>query len=876
MSVITERYNAKASELKWQKLFEEQKLFKTMDTENSKNYYVLEMFPYPSGRIHMGHVRNYTMGDVVARFKRACGFNVLHPMGWDAFGMPAENAAMQNNVQPKQWTYDNIAVMRKQLKSLGLSIDWGREFATCDEEYYGLQQDFFLKMYKNGLVKRKNAKVNWDPVDQTVLANEQVIDGRGWRSNALVEQKELTQWFFTISDFSEDLLEGLDNLEDWPEKVRIMQKNWIGKSTGLNIKWILAQESDQDLEYKSIEIYTTRPDTIFGASFIALAPEHDLVQKLSKTNAELAKFCIEISKGAVNTQSRETGEKFGYFTNLYCVHPFDKNLKIPIYVANFVLMEYGNGAIFGCPAHDQRDLDFANKYNLPVKPVILPSSQTQDSFTITDKAYIGDGTLINSSFLNGMDIYQATKEVTARLKKNIIDGEQQASEEIKYRLRDWGISRQRYWGCPIPIIYCKDCGAQPVPVEDLPVKLPENVEFSTPGNPLERNKEWQNVLCPKCGKSAKRETDTMDTFVDSSWYYARFASPDSVHGLNRDKCDDWLPVNQYIGGVEHAILHLLYARFFARALVKIGELNSSSMEPFKGLFTQGMVVHETYRTKEGFVSPYDVQISEKDGKREACLLSNGAKVEIGAIEKMSKSKKNIVDPDDIIAAYGADTARWFVLSDSPPERDVIWTEAGIESAHRFVQRFWRLFKIASPCLKSIKPAIYKYDNEFMEVSRVAHLALKNIKQDYEKLAFNRAIAKIYELVNFIEPYILRIYENSYNIEQKAAIREALDFLLVTCAPIIPHLAQECYAYFWPSDFLVNKAWPAYNAEILKKQNIVIPIQINGKRRDEIAVPTNITNEELEEKVLELDIIKRLNSKPRKIIIVQRRIVNVVV
>lgn len=876
MSVITERYNARASELKWQKIFEEQKLFETAVAGNSKNYYVLEMFPYPSGRIHMGHVRNYTMGDVVARFKRACGFNVLHPMGWDAFGMPAENAAMQNNVKPKQWTYDNIAVMRSQLKSLGLSIDWSREFATCDEKYYGLQQEFFLKMYKNGLVKRKNAKVNWDPVDQTVLANEQVIDGKGWRSNALVEQKELMQWFFTISDFSEDLLQALDNLEGWPEKVRIMQKNWIGKSTGLTIKWALPQEAPNSLEHKFIEIYTTRPDTIFGASFIALAPEHDFVLKLSKKDAGLAKFCAETCKGAADVQSRETGEKFGYFTNLYCVHPFDKNLKIPIYVANFVLMEYGNGAIFGCPAHDQRDLDFANKYNLPVKPVILPSSQTQDSFTITDKAYIGDGTLINSSFLNGMDIYQATKEVTARLKKNIIDGEQQASEQTKYRLRDWGISRQRYWGCPIPIIYCKDCGAQPVPVEDLPVKLPENVEFSTPGNPLERNKEWQNVLCPKCRKSAKRETDTMDTFVDSSWYYARFASPDSVHGLNRDKCDDWLPVNQYIGGVEHAILHLLYARFFARALVKIGELNSSSMEPFKGLFTQGMVVHETYRTKEGFVSPYDIEIKEKGGKREACLLSNGAKVEIGSIEKMSKSKKNIVDPDDIIASYGADTARWFVLSDSPPERDVIWTEAGVESAHRFIQRVWRLFKVASPYLKEIDPDIYKADDDFIEVSRTAHQALKNIKQDYEKLAFNRAIAKIYELVNFIEPYILSLNKNLYNKEQKSAIREALDFLLVVCAPIIPHLAQECYAYFYPLDFLVNKGWPEYNEEILKKQNIVLPVQINGKRRDEVIVPIDITNEELEEQILQLNIVKKNGLQPKKIIIIQRRIVNVVV
>lgn len=860
---MLERYNAKAIELKWQKIFAEKDLFKTrVASENQQNYYVLEMFPYPSGHIHMGHVRNYTMGDVIARFKRACGFNILHPMGWDAFGMPAENAAIQHNIQPKEWTYDNIAFMRKQLKSLGLSIDWSREFATCDESYYGLQQAFFIKMYEKGLVKRKKSKVNWDPVDQTVLANEQVIDGRGWRSGALVEQKELTQWFFTITDFAEDLLKGLDQLENWPEKVRIMQKNWIGKSQGLAIKWLLDSTQDQ-----FIEIYTTRPDTIFGASFIALAASHPLVQELRIRDAQLQQFCHDIAKTSVDTQTLETGEKLGYFTGLYCLHPFT-NKQIPVYVANFVLMEYGNGAIFGCPAHDQRDYDFAIKYGLPIIPVIEPIDAT------VKLPYTGDGMLINSDFLNAMSIEQAQSEVANKLTKNIMGNAPQAVKQTHYRLRDWGISRQRYWGCPIPMIYCEKCGVQPVPLQDLPVSLPQNVDLSIPGNPLERTENWYTTLCPKCGSKAKRETDTMDTFVDSSWYYARFASPFSKEALDKGACSNWLPVDQYIGGVEHAILHLLYARFFARALALIGELEIKDSEPFKGLFTQGMVMHETYKTPNGFVSPYDIKISENNGARKAYLLSTGEEISIGPIEKMSKSKKNIIDPDDIIASYGADTARWFVLSDSPPERDIIWSEIGVEAAHRFIQRLWRLFKTAYG-LKDIAPSSYKQNDEFIEFSRFNHRALSFIKNEYEKLAFNRVIAKIYEWVNFIEPYILKVKNNNYNQAQKAALRQSLEFLLSACGPILPHLAQECYSDFYPTEFLVNKIWPLHDEELLVQNTVTIPVQINGKKRDEITVAANISDEELKAQLLQLNTVTKLKAEPRKIIIVQRRIINLV-
>lgn len=883
-----ERYNPKVTEAKWQKAWQDSGVF-TVNTQSSaaqKTYYVLEMFPYPSGRIHMGHVRNYAMGDAVARFKLACGYQVLHPMGWDAFGMPAENAAMQNKIHPKEWTYKNIDIMRAQMKAIGLSIDWTREFATCDESYYGCQQQLFLDMYENDLVTRKSAKVNWDPVDQTVLANEQVINGRGWRSNAMVETKELTQWFFAITKFNEELLQGLEQLPHWPEKVKTMQKNWIGKSQGLSMKWQFSKASLKDVQALDslfdsfIEIYTTRPDTIFGASFIAISPEHALAKLLCQRDTQLQRFVKECAIGSTDQQSRDKGEKLGYFTALYCQHPFEEGLHIPIYVANFVLMDYGVGAIFGCPAHDQRDLDFARKYALAVKPVILPFAAEVASFAISDKAYTGDGTLINSDFLNNMQIKQASAEVVSRLVQNIILGEPQARATIQYRLRDWGISRQRYWGCPIPIIYCDACGVQPVPREDLPVKLPMDVSFDSPGNALERHPSWSKAECPTCGKMARRETDTMDTFVDSSWYYARFIAPQNVTAIDKLATEQWLPVGQYIGGVEHAILHLLYARFFARAMAHIGNLSTTVVEPFRGLFSQGMVLHETYKASSGFVSPEELDITESEGKRVAKLRSSGELVAIGSIEKMSKSKRNVVDSDDIIASYGADTARWFMLSDSPPERDVIWTDAGVEAAHRFIQRLWRIIKSGQILLRSIKPVTYTgADKSIIALVKAAHTALKAVKDDYEKLAFNRAVARIYELVNILEPQLAQALAmpDNYNDQAKAAFRQALDFLLVICAPIIPHIAQEGYSALGETGFLTMAAWPLHDDSILVVEDITLPIQINGKKRGEIQVAKLISDEELKAKILSLDWLQSLchGAAPKKIIIVKQRIVNVV-
>ncbi|HWG04294.1 MAG TPA: leucine--tRNA ligase, partial [Beijerinckiaceae bacterium] len=679
-----ERYNPREAEAKWQKIWEERAIFATRNDDPRPKYYVLEMFPYPSGRIHMGHVRNYAMGDVVARFMRARGKNVLHPMGWDAFGMPAENAAMQNKTHPATWTYANIATMRDQLKSMGLSLDWSREIATCDPAYYKHQQKMFLDFLSAGLVSRKKSKVNWDPVDHTVLANEQVIDGRGWRSGALVEQRDLTQWFFKISDYAEDLLEALDGLERWPEKVRLMQKNWIGKSEGLLIHFRLAPETAPSDETE-LEIYTTRPDTLFGAKFMAIAPDHPLARKAAAGDPALRAFIEECQHMGTSIAALETAEKRGYDTGIRAVHPFDPGWVLPVYVANFILMDYGTGAIFGCPAHDQRDLDFSNKYGLGNVPVVCPPDVDPATFTITDTAYDGDGLLIHSRFLDGMTSPQAKEEVARRLEKVTIGNQPQAARQVNYKLRDWGISRQRYWGCPIPVIHCEDCGTIPVPAKDLPVELPQDVSFDHPGNPLDRHPTWKHVACPHCGKPALRETDTMDTFVDSSWYFARFTDPWNATAPTTPKAvDHWLPVDQYIGGIEHAILHLLYARFFTRAMRKTHHANVS--EPFSGLFTQGMVVHETYRAASGeWLLPSDVRIDSNSDGRFATKIGGGEKVEIGPIEKMSKSKRNTVDPDDIIGTFGADTARWFMLSDSPPDRDVIWSEEGVQGAARFVQ-----------------------------------------------------------------------------------------------------------------------------------------------------------------------------------------------
>lgn len=869
--MATERYNPRATEQKWQSIWVEKEVFKTDNDDPREKYYVLEMFPYPSGRIHMGHVRNYAMGDVVARYKRARGFNVLHPMGWDAFGMPAENAAMQHKVHPKDWTYQNIASMKKQLKSMGLSLDWSREFATCDVEYYHRQQMLFLDMYEKGLVDRKTSKVNWDPVDHTVLANEQVIDGRGWRSGALVEQRELTQWFFKITKFSQELLDGLNGLDEWPEKVRVMQRNWIGKSEGALLRWKIAGGTQVD-GFNEIECFSTRPDTIFGASFIAIAADHPIARKLAEKNAKLKDFIDECHRKGTSTAEIETAEKKGFDTGLKVVHPFDDKWEIPVYVANFVLMEYGTGAVFGCPAHDQRDLDFANKYELPVRPVVLPEGADPDSFVVTEEAHTEDGIMINSSFLDGLKPKAAFEEVLKRLSGQMLNGRPQAERKVQFRLRDWGISRQRYWGCPIPIIHCDDCGDVPVPRADLPVKLPEDVTFDKPGNPLDRHPTWKFVKCPRCGKPARRETDTMDTFVDSSWYYARFTAPWENEPTNKEAIKKWLPVDQYIGGIEHAILHLLYSRFFMRAMKMTGHVNID--EPFKGLFTQGMVVHETYHNKDGWVAPADIRIEEKDGVRRATLLSDGSPVEIGSIEKMSKSKKNVVDPDDIISSYGADTARLFMLSDSPPERDVIWTEAGAEGAHRFVQRVWRLISSSAEILAHVKPQAGT-KGAALDISKAAHRTLAKVADDIEKLAFNRAVARLYELVNKLAPELQNLEQA--DDEMKAALRQALDFFIIMISPMTPHLAEECHAALGEKNLVAQMPWPHYDPALIVDNEITIPIQINGKKRGDLTIARNADQSTIEKAVLALDFVQSnlAGKKPKKIIVVPQRIVNVV-
>ncbi|UNE55599.1 leucine--tRNA ligase [Bartonella machadoae] len=875
-SHLGERYNPRAREQRWQAIWDEKKIFQTVQEDHREKYYVLEMFPYPSGRIHMGHVRNYAMGDVVARYKRAKGFNVLHPMGWDAFGMPAENAAMQNKVHPKAWTYQNIAVMRGQLKQLGLSVDWSREFATCDVDYYHRQQMLFLDLYQKGFVARKVAKVNWDPVDHTVLANEQVIDGRGWRSGALVEQRELTQWFFKISDFSEDLLAGLEKLEQWPEKVRTMQKNWIGKSQGLLIRWALKSTEPDDAvceAFNEVVCYSTRPDTLFGASFLALAVDHPLAKALAQKDKALEAFIEECRCGGTTTVALETAEKQGFRTSLLAVHPFDSTVHVPVYIANFVLMDYGTGVVFGCPAHDQRDFDFARKYDLPIKPVVLPKGVERDNFMIGETPYTGDGVMINSSFLDGLTPQQAFEEAAKRLEGQMLHGQPQGQKTVQFRLRDWGISRQRYWGCPIPMIHCPSCGVVPVPHADLPVVLPDDVAFDQPGNPLDRHKTWQSVACPTCGQQARRETDTMDTFVDSSWYYARFTAPFAQEPVDRKAATEWLPVQQYIGGIEHAILHLLYARFFMRVMKIMGYVTVD--EPFKGLFTQGMVVHETYRDDQGWVSPEEISIVEKDGKRQAYKLSDKSEVTIGLIEKMSKSKRNVVDPDDIIASYGADTVRWFVLSDSPPERDVIWTESGVEGAHRFVQRVWRCVAVSAPVLKDVTPCAGQ-QGAALELSKTAHRILCAVEDDLEKFAFNRAIARLYEFLNIMAPLL----NNVENIESdmKAALRQALGFFLALIAPIMPHLAEECHAALGEKSLISELAWPVYDPALIVEECYTLPVQINGKKRGEVQVAATANEAMIEEAVLNLDFVKAqlVEKSVKKMIIVPKRIVNVVV
>ncbi|HWC64332.1 MAG TPA: leucine--tRNA ligase [Rhizomicrobium sp.] len=853
------RYNAKESEKHWQKVWDERALFVTPAASDKPKCYVLEMFPYPSGRIHMGHTRNYTMGDVIARFRRAQGYNVLHPMGWDAFGLPAENAARDKGVSPRDWTYENIAAMRDQLKMMGLSIDWSREFATCDPAYYHQQQKLFLQFYKAGFVYRGEADVNWDPVDQTVLANEQVIDGRGWRSGAIVERRKLSQWFFKITDFSEELLEALDTLTRWPEKVRLMQKNWIGRSEGLRFQFQLSNG-------EKLDVFTTRPDTLFGASFVALSVEHPLAQQLALKDRKLAAFIAECRKTGTAEAEIEKAEKLGHDTGLTAVHPFDPDWKLKVMVANFVLMGYGSGAIFGCPAHDQRDLDFARKYGLPVTAVVIPSGADPGSFAVGKEAYTGPGRLANSRFLDGMTVEEAKAEVASRLEKAGI-----GERSVNYRLRDWLVSRQRPWGCPIPVVHCPTCGVMPVPEAALPVLLPEKINFSVKGNPLDADLEWKTSVCPSCGEAAVRDTDTLDTFADSSWYFARFTDPVSPTPVNKLAADYWLPVDQYIGGIEHAILHLLYARFFTRAMNRLGLV--SVAEPFAGLFTQGMVCHETYRDNEGnWISPDEVE--KRDGK--ALLRASGAEVAIGPSEKMSKSKKNVIAPEQIIDVYGADTIRWFMLSDTPPERDIEWTDAGAEGCWRFVQRIWRL--IEELVVAEKQPRGSEENEDSKSLKRATHKAIASVTDHLENLRFNSAVAQLYTLTNTIIASGVSSEIAKVDGAHRGVQRAAVEALVLLLAPMMPHLAEECWRALGHKELAAETSWPKYDPALLKTDSVTIAVQVNGKRRGEITVPFNADNEIVEQAALsEEGVIRALaGATPKKVIVVPNRIANVVI
>ena len=756
------RFDPAEADRRWQARWAEEDCFAADSDSGKPKTYVLEMFPYPSGRIHMGHVRNYTMGDVIARFRRMQGHEVLHPMGWDAFGMPAENAAMERGVHPAEWTSANIAAMREQLKRIGLAIDWSRELATCDPAYYGHEQALFLDLFDAGLVYRKESEVNWDPVDMTVLANEQVVEGRGWRSGAVVERRKLSQWFLKITDFADDLLDGLERLDQWPEKVRLMQENWIGKSRGLRFAFRLAEPVDG---IDKVEVFTTRPDTIFGASFLAVAADHPIAQAAAASDANAAAFIAECKSGGTSAAEIETAEKKGYATGIDVVHPLDPEWRLPVYIANFVLMDYGTGALFGVPGHDQRDFEFAKQYQLPIRRVVAASTAVA-SEPIGDEAENAPGVAVNSRFLDGLSTEQASAEIVRRAEEA---GWGQGT--VQYRLRDWGVSRQRYWGTPIPIIHCPSCGAVPVPREQLPVTLPEDVDFRTPGNPLDRHPTWKQVSCPTCGAEATRETDTLDTFVDSSWYFIRFASQPDDKPFDRAEAETWLPVAQYIGGVEHAILHLLYARFWTRALQRLGRLGMA--EPFRGLFTQGMVTHETYRAGDGsWLSPDEVR---KDGD-DWIHIESGHPVTPGRVEKMSKSKRNTIDPEPILAKYGADAVRWFMLSDSPPERDLEWSEAGIEGASRFVHRVWRLASNTTAA-----------DGEDDGLERKLHRTIAAVGEAIEGLQFNKAVAHLYELTTAIE-----------KAKPSATRTEAVRNLVLLAAPMAPHLAEEAWARARPT------------------------------------------------------------------------------
>ncbi|MGE5270750.1 MAG: leucine--tRNA ligase [Thiohalocapsa sp.] len=850
------RYNFRETEAKWQRVWQERGAFAAQADRGRPKYYVLEMFPYPSGKLHVGHVRNYTMGDLVARYRRAQGYNVLHPMGWDAFGLPAENAAIASNVHPAIWTSENIRAMRGQLQAMGFAYDWSREIATCHPEYYRHEQKMFLDFLAADLAYRKESWVNWDPVEHTVLANEQVIDGRGWRSGALVEKRLLAQWFLRITAFSEELLAALDGLDRWPERVRLMQENWIGRSEGARVLFPLKGGDE------TIEVFTTRPDTLFGASFLALSPHHPLTARLAAEDPALAEFVAECDRLGTSEAVIEAAEKRGYRTPLNAVHPLDPSRTVPVYVANFVLMEYGTGAIFGCPAHDQRDLDFARKYGLPVIPVVLPPGEDPAHFTVGNTAYVEDGTLFNSDFMNGLSVPQAKRAVGERL-------EQLGSGQrtIAYRLRDWGVSRQRYWGCPIPVIHCQDCGIVPVPEADLPVELPQDVSFDQPGNPLDRHPTWKHVACPRCGKPARRETDTFDTFFESSWYFLRFCSARAPVAFEREPAQYWMPVDQYIGGVEHAVLHLLYSRFFTRALKRCGYIDLD--EPFAGLFTQGMVLHQSYQNSdEEWLFPGEVQAAP-DGR---LVDAAGRPVIGGRLEKMSKSKKNVVDLDDIVETYGADTARFYLLSDSPPERDLEWTETGIEGIWRYVNRLWRMVSepdVALPPAAAAMPA--ELSPALVALRRQIHKTIATVTDDLDKFRFNRAVARIRELTNALEEIP--------GDEDGAGpvLREGLEAATLLIGPMMPHLAEEMWQTLGHQDLVADAPWPKPDPELARDEQVTIAVQVNGKLRGTIDLPRDAANNAVEEAALALPQVARaLDGKPpKRVVVVPNRIVSVV-
>ena len=854
---MSEKYNSKVIEKKWQSHWSDQKLFESKIIEGKKKYYILEMFPYPSGKIHMGHVRNYTLGDVIARYKRAQGFNVMHPMGWDAFGLPAENAAIENQTSPKTWTYENIDTMKSQLKQMGLSIDWSREVATCDKLYYQNQQKLFLKFYRKNLIYKKESLVNWDPTENTVLANEQVIDGKGWRSGAEVEQKKLSQWFFKITDYADSLLSALDKMSGWPDKVKTMQRNWIGKSFGCEIEFEVSTELKQ-FNGEKLRIFTTRPDTIFGATFFALSPFHPFVDDLIKTSKSLDKQVSEMRSQKISEESIARNEKVGIQTELFIKHPFIENKLLPVYIANFILMDYGSGAIYGCPAHDQRDLDFANKYSLEVIQVINPSDNTEFD---GKNAYTGNGKLMNSQFLNGLSIEDAKKEVIQRVEKSSL-----GKKTTNYRLRDWGVSRQRYWGCPIPIMYREDGKVIEVPESELPLKLPDDIDLSIPGNPLDNHPTWKHTKCPETGMKAIRETDTLDTFVDSAWYFLRFCSPlESKEPFNIDEVNYWMPVDQYVGGVEHAILHLLYSRFFTKALDIKG-----IDEPFDSLFTQGMVCHNTFQNEsKAWVYPNDVEKKNSNYFQ----ISTGERVVMGEIESMSKSKKNVIDPESIINAYGADSARWFMLSDSPPEKDINWTDSGIHGAWKICQKIWTLVGKNQQFLeKSNESNVPNYEGRNLVFMKTIHQNLHAITQSIEKFQMNVSIARVFEIVNSISKFDIIDEKDSI------AVREALFILIRVIEPMVPHLAEECWSLTGKESSISNEPWPKVDAKYLENKEVTVVIQINGKRRGEVIVSKDASENEVKKEMQNIKNIKDALSEKNilKSIYVPNKILNIVV